>query len=103
MRLEFHDEAVEDARDAFDWYAERSRRTAEQFADLFEEAAVDIVRNPRSFALLEEEGLEGEFRRFIMKKFKFSIIYHVAAERLIVVAVAHPSRDPGYWLHRVQK
>lgn len=103
MRLEFHDEAVEDARDAFDWYAERSRRTAEQFADLFEEAAVSIVRNPRSFALVEEMGLKGEFRRFIMKKFKFSIIYHVASERLIVVAVAHPSRDPGYWLHRAQK
>ena len=33
MWLEFHDEAVEDARDAFDWYAERSRRTTEQFAE----------------------------------------------------------------------
>lgn len=65
MRLEIHDEAVEDARDAFDWYAERSRRTAEQFADLFEEAAVSIVRNPRSSPLVEEEGLQGEFRRLI--------------------------------------
>ena len=103
MRIEFHDEAVEDARDAFDWFAERSQRTAEQFADLFEEAAVSIVHNPRSFGLVEEEGLQGEFRRLIMKKFKFSIIFHVGSEILLVVAVAHPSRDPGYWMHRVQK
>jgi plasmid stabilization system protein ParE len=103
VRLEFHDEAVEDARDAFDWYAKRSQRSAEQFAELFEEAAVSIVRNPQSFAMVEEEGLEGEFRRVIMKKFKFSIIYNVGSEILLVVAVAHPSRDPGYWLHRVQK
>lgn len=57
MQFEFHNEAVEDARDAFDWYAERSQRTAKQFADLFEEAAVSIVRDPRSFGLVEEEGL----------------------------------------------
>lgn len=103
MRLEVHDEAVEGARDAFEWYAERSQRTAEQFADLFEEAAVSIVGNPRSFALVDDEGLRGEFRRLIMKKFKFSVIYQVESERLIVMADAHPSRDPGYWLHRVQK
>ena len=103
MRLEIHDEAVEDARDAFDWYAERSQRTANQFADLFEEAVVSIVRNPLSYALVEEQGLRGEFRRLIMKKFKFSIIYHVGSERLLVVAVAHPSRDPSYWMNRAQK
>ena len=103
MRLEIHEEAVEDARDAFDWYAERSQRTAEQFADLFEEAVVSIVRNPRAFAMVEEEGLQGEFRRLIMKKFKFSIIYHVGNERLLVVAVAHPSRDPNYWRSRAQE
>ncbi|MGI8982343.1 MAG: type II toxin-antitoxin system RelE/ParE family toxin [Pirellulaceae bacterium] len=103
MRLGIHDEAVEDARDAFDWYAERSQRTADQFAELFEEAVVSIVRNPRSNALVEEEDLRGEFRRLVMKKFKFSIIYHVGGERVLVVAVAHPSRDPGYWMHRAQE
>lgn len=103
MRLEFHEEAVEDARDAFEWYAKRSQRTAEQFADLFEEAAVGIVRNPKSFSLVEEKNLRGEFRRCILKKFKFSIIFQVGKEVLLVVAVAHPSRDPGYWMRRVAK
>lgn len=103
MRLVIHDEAVEDARDAYDWFAERSPRTAEQFADLFEEAAVSIVRSPRSFGLVVSEKLQGEFRRLIMKKFKFSIIFHVGTETLLVVAVAHPSRDPDYWMHRVAK
>jgi plasmid stabilization system protein ParE len=103
MRLEIHDEAVEDARDAFDWYAKNSPKVAEHFAGLFEEAVVDIVRYPRSHGLVEDARLKGEFRRLIMKKFKFSVVYYVGTDRLLVVAVAHPSRDPDYWIGRVQE
>jgi hypothetical protein len=40
-------------------------------------------------------------RRVIVKKFPFSPIYRPEAEGIVVFAVAHHSRLPGYWRDRV--
>jgi len=40
------------------------------------------------------------FRRFLLSKFPFSVIYKVNKEAVFVVAVMHNSRKPGYWNER---
>ena len=35
-----------------------------------------------------------------MKHFPYSVIYIVAGDEIQVLAVAHHSRRPGYWLKR---
>jgi plasmid stabilization system protein ParE len=39
-------------------------------------------------------------RRYILRRFPFSIIYQVNAEELRILAVAHHRRRPGYWAPR---
>jgi len=40
-------------------------------------------------------------RRVVLKKFPFSIFYRLETEGILVLAVAHHSRLPGYWRSRV--
>lgn len=41
------------------------------------------------------------FRRYLLTRFPFSIIYKDTNESIFVVAVMHNSRKPGYWLSRI--
>ena len=43
---------------------------------------------------------EGTFRRKLLRRFPFQLIYEVTAEEVLLVAVAHLRRRPGYWRDR---
>lgn len=54
--------------------------------------------------LLQHPGLgtlwrQGK-RRFVMNRFRYSVIYTVSSEEIRILAVAHHSRRPGYWRGR---
>jgi toxin ParE1/3/4 len=40
-------------------------------------------------------------RRFVMSRFPFALPYLVIEEQVVVLAVAHLRRRPGYWLRRI--
>jgi plasmid stabilization system protein ParE len=40
-------------------------------------------------------------RRKLLHRFPFSLIYSVEADAILIVAVAHYGRRPGYWKTRV--
>lgn len=39
-------------------------------------------------------------RRFLMRRFPFSVVYRLEPDAVIVIAVAHARRRPGYWRKR---
>ncbi|MBM4133751.1 MAG: type II toxin-antitoxin system RelE/ParE family toxin [Nitrospira sp.] len=39
-------------------------------------------------------------RRYLLRRFPYSIIYRTEENRITVVAVAHGRRKPGYWRKR---
>jgi plasmid stabilization system protein ParE len=41
-----------------------------------------------------------KLRRIAIRRFPYSIIYRKDADRLLILAVAHQSRRPGYWHNR---
>ena len=41
-------------------------------------------------------------RRFLTKRFPYSILYQILEDRVLIVAVAHQSRKPGYWKDRFE-
>lgn len=51
--LRIHPAAAEEAETAAEWYAKRSRRTAERFLDEFDRAVDQISRSPEHFPLHE--------------------------------------------------
>ncbi len=36
-------------------------------------------------------------RRFVLHDYPYTLIYRMTPEAIIIVAVAHQSRRPGYW------
>ena len=78
------------------------RYTAEAPA-LGAEFVVEVQRAVECIAAFPEHGspsIAGT-RRVILRRFPFSIIYQAEAGELLVIAVAHHSRLPGYWRDRV--
>ena len=65
------------------------------FVTEFERTANLVLDNP-----LLGVVFRGTRRRYILRRFPYSIIYQVTAEELRVLAVAHHSRRPGYWAQR---
>ena len=59
--------------------------------------AIDAVRERPKLGF----DLGYGFRRVLVRRFPFSIIYFVEPGQIVVVAVAHQSRSPDYWKVRV--
>lgn len=39
-------------------------------------------------------------RRIVLPRFPYSVVYEVHADHIVIVAVAHQRRRPGYWRDR---
>ena len=58
--------------------------------------AIEIVReNPRIGA-----PVGNRLRKSILRRFPFSIVYAAHDEEIVIVAIAHQRRRPGYWRGR---
>jgi plasmid stabilization system protein ParE len=60
----------------------------------------------RSLEFIQENPLLGSpfqsgTRRVLLHRFPYSVVYKVLDDRILVVALAHQSRRPGYWRARV--
>lgn len=88
--------AEEDYTLSLCWYAKRSRSAAEGFEAEFARALKSIAANPEQFALCDQRH-----HFYFMKRYPFQVIFRsLEGGQLLVVAVAHTSRRPGYWLER---
>jgi toxin ParE1/3/4 len=65
------------------------------FVAEFERTASFVLDNPLLGAVFYSTR-----RRYILRRFPYSIIYQVTAEELRILAVAHHRRRPGYWTQR---
>jgi len=86
----FHTHAAEEMRVAAAYYEARERGRGDQFLDEVEEGLQRIRHFPRLWPLYE-----GVYRRHILKRFPFGLIYRIAPEKIFVIAVAHLHRRPG--------
>jgi len=67
------------------------------------EAFLDDVE--RAIEMLRESPGIGapvgrRFRKSILRRFPFSVVYALREEEIVIVAVAHQRRRPGYWRGR---
>jgi plasmid stabilization system protein ParE len=95
LRLEFHPEAIAEARAAHAWYAERSDTAAAGFLRELDHSVAQVLSAPRRWPK-HKLGT----RRFVFHRFPFLLVYRVAGNVVEVVAVAHARRRPGYWRSR---
>jgi plasmid stabilization system protein ParE len=94
--LEYLEEALEEAEAAARWYAERSATAAAAFSEELDAAESAIAQLPEAWPRFDHGT-----HRYLLRRFPFSIVYRVEPRRILIVAVAHASRRPGYWKPRV--
>ena len=95
MKLSFLEEALGEYDAAVDYYIKKSEVVTRRFVAEFESGVEVILANPLRW---RKEGESARIYR--MPNFPYSLIYRVAEEEVILVALAHHRRRPGYWQKR---
>ena len=95
MRLEISDPAEREISEAYDWYSERSPQAAGRFLAELDRAFDVVLKSPRVWPKLDSDT-----RRFVLKRYPFSLIYHLSEDAIQIIALAHHKRLPGYWTSR---
>ena len=74
------------------WYEAREVGLGQAFIDELLRCLDLIEAEPETFPFLREP-----YRRRLLDRFPYAVIYKVTAQRVYVRAVAHGRRRPGYW------
>lgn len=88
--------AAEEMIEASQFYELRSIGLGVDFLDDVQK----VVDTLRAQPLLGEH-IEGGLRNAVLHRFPFTIIYSPEPEEILIVAVAHQRRRPGYWEGRI--
>ena len=92
----FHRLAAREYRSARDWYVQRSAEVAVRFRTSVDRAVERIATEAESLPCLT-----GSYRYVRAGRFPYLLIFRLtAADAIMILAVAHTSRRPGYRRHR---
>ncbi len=95
MTHKFHPQAEEEYLSSVEYYLSKSVRAGEMFIGEVEIVIQRILESPRAWP-----EIESNIRRYILHKSPFTIFYSLQTDCILIHAVAHTSRRPGYWLDR---
>jgi plasmid stabilization system protein ParE len=98
MRVRFAAEAEAEIDEAADWYAVHGGDVDDlddRFLAEVERVARLVGERPRAFT-----EIEPGIRRAVLRRFPYGLVYVVKPSEILVLAVAHHGRRPGYWRGR---
>jgi hypothetical protein len=97
----FHPAAVAEIDAAGEWYDTQLPGLSFELLDAIDDAILLILERPNAWP---REGMvaDREIRRFVMRRFPFSLVYYIADDVIRIVAVAHAKRKPKYWSERLR-
>ena len=95
MNIRFVEEAQREFLDAISFYEEARAGLGRRFKDEVDRSILWIADHPDLYRLRP-----GAYRRINLRVFPYYVPYIVRGETLWVLAVAHGSRKPFYWISR---
>ena len=96
MNIRFLIMAETEVDEAVSWYQEQSEDESLKFLDELDRA----IRVVAAYPLIAAE-IEPDIRSFFLRIFPYSLIYGIDEDAIVVIAVAHQSREPRYWADRL--
>jgi len=94
-------EAQIEATQAALWYDAQRVGLGAEFLDELQLAVERIQTAPLEQGRLELYLGEQDIRRCLLRRFPYLVIYRVASDELVIVAVAHARRRPNFWVERI--
>ncbi|MDP1605139.1 MAG: type II toxin-antitoxin system RelE/ParE family toxin [Rhodocyclaceae bacterium] len=96
MKIEFHPEALAEFRAATTYYEAQQRDLGSRFMIAVESAIAHIAESPTAWRIVEDD-----VRRYLTKVFPYAVLYSIEDGYILIVAIMHLRREPGYWRKRV--
>lgn len=90
-------EAEAEIREAILFYEKRQDGLGADLHERIDVAIRAIAETPGRFPEYEGKRVAREFRRVLIDRFPYMVIYELRTDETLIVAVAHTSREPGYW------
>ena len=100
--IEFLEAADVEFLDAVAWYEDQQAGLGARFLSEVEQASDRIAEWPRIGPVWTYSEVPEGVRRFSLRTFPYHIVY-IEDPRLVIVAVAHMKRRPGYWRRRLRQ
>ena len=99
MQVVFTGSARRELTEATTWFEEHSGLAGAGFATLIHQAMERIRKVP--FAAPRWPPAP-RFRAWTIRRVNYRVFYEVIGPTIRIVAIAHTSRRPGYWLGRLR-
>jgi len=96
MRFYFHPDAEAEFDKAVAYYEEQQQGLGLELAREVYSTIARTMKFPDASPVLSKSS-----RRCLVSRFPYGVIYQVKGDALRVIAVAHLSRKPDYWVDRV--
>ena len=88
----------EEMTEASLFYDASSSGLGNDFLDDVQQAIDRLCEYP-----LVGEAVAPGLRRMLLHRFPFSVVYAAETDLILVIAIAHHGRQPGYWQSRVDR
>ena len=96
MNVVFDSQAAEEVAAAAEWYEAEAGLGTDFLGEALRAVAV-ISENPTAWpAVIPKRNV----RNFLLARFPYAVYYVPREDEILVLAVAHGSRRPGYCRHR---
>jgi toxin ParE1/3/4 len=95
IQLSFHPRAEGELEEAAQYYGRDNLVLERAFLDEMHRCVEAVRKNPNAGS-----PVAGALRRWIARRFPYTIIYSVAARDIRILAIAHLKRRPLYWAGR---
>ncbi|MGR3292459.1 MAG: type II toxin-antitoxin system RelE/ParE family toxin [Candidatus Scalindua sp.] len=92
----FLPQAEQEMIEAAKYYESQTAGLGTDYLSEIERAVATIAESPKMWPIVE-----AKLRRRLVRRFPFGILYFIDSNEIVVVAVAHLSRKPGYWRERI--
>jgi len=98
VNVRYLPEALAEYEAAANWYDDHSPGAGDDFAQAIERAEWLIAEMPRAWP--QWPGARVGVRRYVVPGLSFSIAYEIVGSEVVILAVVHQRRRPGYWFTR---
>lgn len=97
IKVALSPDAVLDYDESFAWYAKRSRKSALDFENEIA-AAIDRIAEGHEAC----PRFDDIYQYTRLKRFPFAVVFRVEGNSAHIMAIAHNSRNSGFWKSRDQ-
>jgi plasmid stabilization system protein ParE len=89
--------ASDELAEAVRWYETRRTGLGGEFFDAVVATLTLIETRPEIGTTISTDG---QTRRALVARFPYQVVYRLRPTEIVIVAVAHAKRRPGYWKNR---